>query len=84
MPLVLGDQDSRGGILSVSCDMPVGVGAGTNVGGAYILWATKSVESKELNCLCINENLYFLRISCFNLRNQTKPQDLPVLKSKKF
>jgi hypothetical protein len=47
VPLVLGDQDSRGGILSVSCDMPVGVGAGTNVGGAYRLWETKRVESRE-------------------------------------
>ena len=34
-------------ISHIKYDMPVGVRAGTNVGGAYILWAAKRVESKE-------------------------------------
>jgi len=39
--------------------MPVGVGAETNVAGAYIVLAAKGWSKRVLNCLYINEIRYF-------------------------
>jgi len=55
------------------------VGAGSNVGGAYIMGPAKRAESKEANYSFINENLDFLRIKYSNLYSQRNEQDLLVL-----
>ena len=55
-------------------------GAGTNVGGAYIIWSAKRVESKrEANYSFVNKNLDILRLKYSNLRSQTNEQDSLVL-----
>jgi len=60
--------------------MSLDVGAGTNVGGAYIMWSAKRVESKrEAYYTFINKNLDFLCLKYSNLRSQTNEQNLLVL-----
>ena len=52
--------------------------------GLHIVGSKEGGVKRVLNYLCINEIIYFLGIRCFNLRNQTKLQDLPVLKTQKI
>jgi hypothetical protein len=60
-------------------------GAGTNVGGAYIMWSAEWVESKrEANYSFINKNLYFLRLKYSNLRSQTNERNFSNSKLSKY